>query len=104
MNTHLEHSKVLRECFIRANLRDFLRTRHPYDFIETYQALRHIFAYQLYYVNLGYWSDGFETPEAGRLLAYEVAATLGLKSGDRLLDVRVSRIFDGFTPVFDHII
>ena len=36
------------------------------------------------------------------LLASATAATFGWRLSARL--VRVSRIFDGFTPVFDHII
>lgn len=38
-------------------------------------------------MNLGYWEHGFDTPEAGRSLAYEVAAAVDLKSDERLLDV-----------------
>lgn len=80
-------SEALEDYFIRASLKHFLKTRHPYDFIETYEILRHVFAYQAHYVNLGYWRDGFETKEAGRLLTDVAVAFLNLQPGDSIIDV-----------------
>ena len=84
---NLTGSNAIEECFIKASVIQFIKTRHPYDFIETYDVLRQVFSYQTYYVNLGYWRDGFETQEAGRLLADEVVSCLNLGPEDLVLDV-----------------
>ena len=86
-DNHPTGSNAIEECFIKASVIQFIRTRHPYDFIETYDVLRQVFSYQTYYVNLGYWRDGFETQEAGRLLADEVVSCLNLRPEDLVLDV-----------------
>lgn len=80
-------TQALEDCFVRASLKHFLKTHHPYDFIETYEILRRVFAYHAYYVNLGYWRDGFETKEAGRVLTEKAVAFLNLKPGDSIIDV-----------------
>jgi SAM-dependent methyltransferase len=77
----------LESYFVRATLRHALRTRNPYDFIETYLILRDLFGYKAKYVNLGYWNEGFDTIEPGRQLTLELAGALGLSKGGRLLDV-----------------
>ena len=75
------------DYFVNANLRDFIRTRHPYDFIETYFVLKYLFGYDAHYVNFGYWKDGFGTIEPGRELARLLSSSLDLSTGDRLIDV-----------------
>lgn len=77
----------LESHFVKATLWGVIKKRHPYDFRETYQILRDIFGYEAYYVNLGYWPEGKQTVEPGRLLAKEVASLLDLNPGDKLIEV-----------------
>ena len=74
------------DYFIPASLLGYAKRRHPYDFVETYQALKHIYGYQLNYVNLGFWQDDSRTVEPGRLLAYHLGEALDLQEGDSLVD------------------
>lgn len=76
----------LERHFVRGSVLGLLRRGHPYDFLETYQTLRALYGYESHYVNLGLWTDGEATTEAGRRLALRVAEPLGLGAGDRLVD------------------
>jgi len=77
----------LSKYFVSASVKRFMQIRHPYDFVETYRILREVFSYQTNYVNFGYWRQGMETIEPGRMLAQELAALLQLRQGDSLIDV-----------------
>jgi cyclopropane fatty-acyl-phospholipid synthase-like methyltransferase len=57
-----------------------------YGIRETYDILRWLGGYDAHYVNVGYWTEGLDTKEAGRKLALLHGEMLGLKPGDRLLD------------------
>jgi SAM-dependent methyltransferase len=76
----------LEEYFVKASLWGYLRRRHPYDFIETYDVLRRIYGYQRGYVNLGLWDEDERTVEAGQKLAFLVLDQLRLGAGDYLVD------------------
>jgi len=83
----MRDAEMFEACFIRASLSKLLHSRHPYDFIETYESLQQVFNYQTHYVNLGFWEEGCTTQEAGRSLLEEVAKQLDLQPGNHLLDV-----------------
>ncbi len=76
----------LADYFEKGSLLKTLRKRHPYDFVETYELLRHLYGYDKYYVNLGYWKDGLDTREAGYELVRFLANKLELGDGASLLD------------------
>ncbi len=76
----------LAKYFETGSLIKTLRKRHPYDFVETYELLRHLYGYDKFYVNLGYWKDGLDTVEAGYELVRLLADELGLAAGATLLD------------------
>ncbi len=73
--------------FIPATLLGLIRRGHPYDFVETYRLTQALYGYRAAYVNLGLWTEGALTDEAGRKLAYRVADELHLVKGDYLIDV-----------------
>lgn len=77
---------ALANYFVPASLLGFVRRRHPYDFIETYEVLQRIYGYERAYVNLGLWDDGEETHEAGQQLALLVLGALELGPGATLVD------------------
>jgi len=76
----------LQDFFINGSMWQLFRGENPYTFVETYELLRSVFGYQLYYVNYGYWKDGIKTEEPGRELTYFIGDALGLQPGDRVLE------------------
>lgn len=72
--------------FERGSIAKLLARGHPYDFVETYETVRALYGYSAWYVNLGLWTDGARTVEAGRRLALRVAEPLGLAPGEHLVD------------------
>lgn len=76
----------LADYFERGSLLKTLRKRHPYDFVETYELLRHLYGYDKFYVNLGYWKDGLQTTEAGYELVRFLAGRMDLGTGSSLID------------------
>ena len=77
---------LLETHFEPASIIGLIRGGHPYDFIETYQTIAALYGYRAYYVNLGLWSEGAETVEPGRKLAFAVAAPVALGEGEDLVD------------------
>jgi SAM-dependent methyltransferase len=75
------------DYFDPLTLLGFLRKRHPYDFALTYEALRDLFEYRLYYVNLGFWSTGGDQTEPGREMVFRLADLMLLHPYERLVDV-----------------
>ncbi len=82
----LEPRALLARHFVPATLLGWLRRGHPYDFIDTYRTMRALYRYKAWYVNLGLWTDGADTEEAGRALMHRVATPLELQAGERLID------------------
>lgn len=76
----------LADYFEKGSLLKTLRKRHPYDFVETYELLRHLYGYDKFYVNLGFWKHGLDTREAGYELVRFLAERLDLRRGAALLD------------------
>lgn len=85
-NTALVPRPPLASYFVKASVLGFLRRRHPYDFIETYEVLERVYGYERAYVNLGLWDEGEHTREAGQRLAFLVLDSLGLGTGGNLID------------------
>jgi cyclopropane fatty-acyl-phospholipid synthase-like methyltransferase len=76
----------IEDYFVDGSVWQLFRGANPYTFKDTYEVLRRVFGYELNYVNYGYWPDGIETKEPGRRLTYHLADSLGLESGQRLLE------------------
>ena len=76
----------LEDFFVNSSMWKLFRGANPYTFIDTYELLRKVFGYELFYVNYGYWKDGIETNEPGRELTHYIGDALGLKAGDRVLE------------------
>jgi cyclopropane fatty-acyl-phospholipid synthase-like methyltransferase len=74
------------DFFEEGTVWQLLRGANAYTFTDTYNVLRKLFGYELNYVNYGYWPDGIDTDEPGRLLTYFLADSLGLEKGHRLLE------------------
>ena len=77
----------IEEYFKSWSLRDYLRSRHPYDFRETYQILKAAYGYKSFYVNLGLWTEEQDGLDPAERLVKHLATCSGLHSPERLLDV-----------------
>jgi len=72
--------------FQRGTLWNLVRRGNPYHFVQTYQAMRRAYGYQLHYVNFGYWTEGIDTVEPARQMTLRIGEALGLREGQRLLE------------------
>ena len=84
----MEHQELpkLEEHFLTGSMWHIFRKGNPYEIIDTYETLRNIFGYDLFYVNFGFWTEGLTTEEPGRELTYVIGDALGLSTGQRVFE------------------